>query len=51
MDYQVEYKGVFTDAWCAISQSVLGMLSYMNDPLDENLENCDWDVEGDTVYM
>ena len=27
------------------------MLGYMNDPLDEKLENCDWDVEGDRIYV
>ena len=51
MDHQVQDKGVFKDAWCAISQNVLGMLGYMDDPLNETLKNCDWDVEGDSMYV
>ncbi len=38
--FKIKQKEILIDAWNAITKCVLCMTGYMNDPLDENLENC-----------
>ena len=42
---------MFRDAWCHITNNILGMLGYMNDPVDEDMKNCVWDAEDGKIYI
>ena len=44
-------KEFIIDAWDAITKCVLCMTGYMNDPLDETKENCEWEVENDRLWV
>ena len=44
-ELKIGTKSILIDAWDAVNKCVLCMMGYINDPLDESMENCQWESE------
>ena len=43
-NYAIQREGIIRDAWDHKSKRILCATGYVNDPLDEDMENSQWDV-------
>ena len=50
-DYTIEFGSLIRDAWSPQLRKVLCMVGYINDPLDEDMENCMWLEEKGRLYV
>jgi len=50
-DYAIIKGGIVRDAWDPHSKRVICASGYVNDPLDEELENTQWDVHQKRLYI
>ena len=44
-------KEFIIDAWNAITKCVFSMTGYMNDPVDEDMENCQWEDDDNKLFV
>ena len=50
-DYAIQFGTIIRDAWSHVLKKVLCLTGYVNDPLDESLENSMWDIKNSKLYI
>jgi hypothetical protein len=50
-DYAIQFQNIVRDAWDPIHRKVLCHTGYVNDPLDEELENCVYETSQNKIIV